>query len=169
MSNPKRGDVVILSLGGKDYNALVHQVCRTEPSHFGANGEPALHLSYVPDDPINTVNAKPKTMPIGYIPASEMIYDVVHASHKFSPDYMRSHSLREVQEHDLHRVSAEAEIRSRRGAGEWREVLGRGRALTAAELQGGTQSLDLGATADHQTEFDTAAIFLAASNPAPQE
>ena len=121
MAEIKRGDVVILSLGGKDYNALVHQVCRTEASHFGANGEPTLHLSYVPDDPI--VNGKPKVMPIGYIPASEMIYDVVHASHKFSREYMKQHNLREVQEHDLHRTIAEAEIRNRRGAGEWRELL----------------------------------------------
>jgi hypothetical protein len=122
MSNVKRGDVVILALGGKEYKALVHQVARTEASHLGANGEPALHLSYVPDDPI--VNGKPKVQQPGYIPASEMIYDVVHASHKFSRDYMKDHGLREVQEHDLHRTTAEAEIRNRRGAGEWRHVAG---------------------------------------------
>lgn len=120
MSTPKRGDIVILSLGGKDYNALVHQVALTPKSHEGADGQPTLHLSYIPDEPI--VNGKPKIRPIGYLPASEMIYDVVHASHKFSRDYMREHNLREVQEHDLHRVTAEAEIRNRRGAGEWREA-----------------------------------------------
>lgn len=117
MSTIQRGDVVILSLGGKDYNALVHQVCRTEASHLGANQEPTLHLSYVPDDPM--VNGKPKVQQPGYIPESVMIYDVVHASHKFSREYMKDHSLREVQEHDLHRTMAEAEIRNRRGAGEW--------------------------------------------------
>jgi hypothetical protein len=120
MSEVKRGDVVILLLGGKDYNALVHQVNRTEASHLGAHQEPTLHLSYVPDEPI--VNGKPKVMPVGYIPSSEMIYDVVHASHEFSREYMKQHNLREVQEHDLHRTVAEAEIRNRRGAGEWREV-----------------------------------------------
>jgi hypothetical protein len=123
MADIKRGDVVILSLGGKDYNALVHKVCATEASHLGETGQPALHLSYVPDDPI--VNGKPKVMPIGYIPASEMIYDVVHASHKFSREYMKQHNLREVQEHDLHRTITEAEIRNRRGAGEWKEEMPR--------------------------------------------
>lgn len=120
VSNVKRGDVVILTLGGRDFNALVHQVARTEPSHVGADGEPALHLSYVPDEPL--VMGKPKVRPIGYIPASEMIYDVVHASHKFSRDYMKEHNLRDLPEHDLQRTQAEAEIRNRRGAGEWREM-----------------------------------------------
>lgn len=149
MSNVKRGDVVILSLGGKDFNALVHQVVATEPSHLGEHGEPSLHLSYVPDDPI--VNGKPKVFPIGHIPESLMIYAVVHASHKFSAEYMRSHGLKEVREHDVHRVAAEAEIRNRRGAGEWREYsvlqtiadvlgpidpdFGRGKALNTPEPQ----------------------------------
>lgn len=117
MSNVKRGDVVILALGGKDYNALVHQVVATEDSHMGKNGEPALHLSYLPDEPL--VNGKPKIRPLGYIPESLMIYDVVHASHEFTADYMQQHGLRKLPEHDLHRVVAEAEISNRRGAGEW--------------------------------------------------
>ena len=117
MSNVKRGDVVLLKVGGKIYNALVHAVCATEASHLGENGEPMLHLSYLPDEPV--VNGKPKVPPIGYIPESVMIHGVVHASHEFSAEYMRSHRLRAVVEDDPQKIQAETEIRNRRGAGEW--------------------------------------------------
>lgn len=119
MSTPKRGDVVILTLQGKNYNALVHQVSRTEDSHRGAEGQPTLDLSYIPDEPL--VNGKPKVQPIGYCPESVMIYGVVHASHEFDAAYLREHNLRKAGPDDPQRIQAEAEIRNRRGAGEWSE------------------------------------------------
>lgn len=119
MSDIKRGDVVLLKLSTKRevYNALVLAVCATEASHLGKQGEPALHLAYLPDEPL--VNGKPKVQPIGYIPAPEMIYGVVHASHEFSRDYLRDHGLRKLADDDPQKIQAETEIRNRRGAGEW--------------------------------------------------
>jgi hypothetical protein len=122
MSQVKRGDVVLLVLGGKTFNALVHQVVPTEESHLGADGQPTLHLSYIPDEPI--VNGKPKVQPIGYIPESVIIHSVVHESHEFSPAYLEQHKLRQIPKDPAHQALsaiAKAEIMNRRGAGEWRE------------------------------------------------
>lgn len=117
----KRGDVVILSLGGKEYNALVNAVNLFADSHAGANGEPTLHVSYVADDPIDNNTRKPKVMPIGYIPETTIVYDVVHESHEFSDDYKASHGL-PITAPEHMTAAARAEIVNRRGAGEWREV-----------------------------------------------
>jgi hypothetical protein len=122
MSDVKRGDVVLLVLGGKTFNALVHQVVPTEESHLGADGEPTLHLSFIPDEPM--VNGKPKVQPIGYIPESVMIHSVVHESHEFSAAYLEQHKLQAIPKDPAHQALsavARAEIVNRRGAGEWRE------------------------------------------------
>jgi hypothetical protein len=131
-STVKRGDVVILVLGSKRYNALVNQVNTVLDSHCGADGEPTLHLSYVPDDPLDTNTRKPKVMPIGYIPDTVLVHSVVHRSHEFSAAYMQQHGLRKLPEGDPQRVAAEAEIRNRRGAGEWMTVE-EAKALDAAD------------------------------------
>lgn len=151
MSDVKRGDVVLLILGGKTFNALVHQVVPTEESHLGADGEPTLHLSYIPDEPI--VNGKPKVQPIGYIPESVMIHSVVHESHEFSPAYLEQHKLRQIPKDPAHQALsaiAKAEIMNRRGAGEWMfpwEALQTGSdpQISTAQLQAGAESLKLGA------------------------
>jgi hypothetical protein len=67
--------------------------------------------------------AKKGTLKPGYISDVSVVYDVVHASHEFSQAYMQSHGLRNLVEGDPHRSGAEAEIRNRRGAGEWRGAL----------------------------------------------
>ena len=66
----KRGDVVLISVGGAKRNALVHQV---NPFHEAG---PSLHVSYVADDPIDNNTRKPKVMGIGYIPESVLLHDV---------------------------------------------------------------------------------------------
>ena len=111
--HPKRGDVVLYLQGGNVYNALVLAAHSLNQSHLGKNGEPQLHLSVVlPDLP----GARRE---IGSLPEPITVHDVVHVSHEFSADYMNSHSLRAIPDGNPHKVSAEAEIRSRRGAGEW--------------------------------------------------
>ena len=121
MKTPERGDVVTYIQQGRLYNALVLAVNAFNESHLGEDGEPQLHLAVVFDEPIDTNTRKPKVRPIGYIPQPTIVHDVVHVSHEFSPEYMRSHFLRDVKEGDPHFASAMAEIHSRRGAGEWRE------------------------------------------------
>lgn len=112
---PKRGDVVLYSQGGRTYNALVLAAHSLNDSHLGKNGEPTLHLSVLFDD------LKGTTPQIGAIPEPSIVHDVVHFSHGFSTDYMQNHGLRKLAPGDPQRVAAEAEIRNRRGAGEWRE------------------------------------------------
>lgn len=107
----QRGDVVILTLGGRDFNALVHQANTSDRSHLGKNGESTLHLSYVPDNPIDTNTGKPKALPLGQIPQSVVLYDVVHASHEFHEMYVQKHSIK-----------TDAELVARRGMGEWQEA-----------------------------------------------
>lgn len=116
MSAPKRGDVVLYLQGGKTYNALVLAAHSLNDSHLGKNGEPTLHLSVLFDDLPNT------TRQPGSLPEPTTVHDVVHASHEFSQQYMESHGLRKAAKDDVNRVAAEAEIRNRRGAGEWTEV-----------------------------------------------
>jgi hypothetical protein len=116
MLAPKRGDVVLYSQGGKTYNALVLAAHALADSHLGKNGEPLLHLS-VPFDDLPGVTRQP-----GSIPEPTTVHDVVHTSHEFSQQYMESHGLRKAAKDDVNRVAAEAEIRNRRGAGEWTEV-----------------------------------------------
>jgi hypothetical protein len=119
---PNRGDAVILRLHGKDFNALVLAESNGGSDYLGKNGEPALHLAYVPDELIDSSTRKPKVRQIGYIPEAQIAYGVVHVSHAFDADYMRQHNLRKVDANDPNRIIAEAELRNRRGAGEWREV-----------------------------------------------
>lgn len=113
----KRGDVVLYSLGGREYNALVLAAHNFNDSHLGKNGEPQLHLSVLFDDP---KTARPKDP--GFIPEPTTVHDVVHASHEFSADYMHEHGLRATYPGDPNKAAVTAEIRSRRGAGEWSEV-----------------------------------------------
>jgi hypothetical protein len=117
VTNPKRGDVVFYSQSGKTYNALVLAAHSLNDSHLGKNGEPTLHLSVLFDDLPNT------TRQPGSLPEPTTVHDVVHASHEFSQSYMESHGLRKFAEDDVNRVAAEAGIRNRRGAGEWREAV----------------------------------------------
>ena len=113
MSHPKRGDVVLYSQGGQTYNAIVLATHSLNGSHLGANGEPTLHLSVLFED-------RPGArIQLGSIPEPTTIHDVVHASHAFDADYMNSHGLRKVVEGDPQKTAAEAEIKNRRGAGEW--------------------------------------------------
>jgi hypothetical protein len=113
----KRGDVVLYSQGGKTYFALVLAAHYLNDSHLGKRGEPQLHLSVLFDDPPK------KEFPIGRIPEPTTVHDVVHASHQFSGDYMEKHGLKRFEKDHPQRSAAEAEIRSRRGAGEWREAI----------------------------------------------
>lgn len=122
MKTPQRGDAVIYIQGGRDYNALVLAAHSLNDSHLGEDGQPQLHLAVVFDEPMDTNTRKPKAVPLGAIPQTTTVHDVVHASHEFSDEYMKSHFLREVKPGDPHFVSAKAEILSRRGTGEWREV-----------------------------------------------
>ncbi len=117
-----RGDVVLYSQGGKTYNAIVLATVNLNDSHLGDNDEPQLHLSVLFDEPIDSNTGKPKVKPAWNIPEPTTVHDVVHASHEFDADYMESHGLKVVRENDPNKASAEAEIRNRRGAGEWREV-----------------------------------------------
>lgn len=100
----KRGDVVLLSWQQKTYNAIVLGLNSTNDSHLGANGEPALHLAVLFDEPL--INGKPKPLPIGELPQVSYQYDVVHASHVFPDDFKELHG---------------AEAHKHRGAGEWSE------------------------------------------------
>jgi hypothetical protein len=127
MSHPKRGDVVLYTQGGQTFNALVLAAHSLNASHLGEKAEPTLHLAVLFDEP------KGKTPQLGSIPEPTIVHDVVHASHKFSADYLNSHGLRKVVEGDPHKVAAEAEIRNRRGAGEWREAVVVSAELPAAE------------------------------------
>lgn len=102
----KRGDVVLLSWQQKTYNAIVLGLNSTNDSHLGANGEPALHLAVLFDEPL--INGKPKPLPIGELPQVSYQYDVVHASHVFPDDFKELHG---------------AEAHKHRGAGEWSETV----------------------------------------------
>lgn len=114
---PKRGDVVLYSQGGKVYNALVLVAHSLNDSHLGKKAEPTLHLAVLFDEPAG------KTPQLGSIPEVSVVHDVVHASHAFSQAYMETHGLRLVKDGDPNKVSAEAGIRNRRGAGEWSEAI----------------------------------------------
>jgi hypothetical protein len=116
MFTPKRGDVVLYSQGGRTYNALVLAAHAVNDSHLGKNGEPQLHLAVLFDD---VPGSRPQ---LGSIPEPTTVHDVVHASHEFNRDYMESHGLRKTFEADPQKVTAETEIRNRRGAGEWMEA-----------------------------------------------
>jgi hypothetical protein len=158
---PQRGDVVLYSENGKTYNAIVLMAHGLNDSHLGALLEPQLHLVVLFDDPANAFMpypAKKGTLKPGFIPETSVVYDVVHASHAFSQAYLQSHGLRNLVDGDPHRASAEAEIRNRRGAGEWREPSS---ALSAA----------LDAATDYITHLEKQLAQFCApqSNPDPQE
>lgn len=117
MSHPKRGDVVLYTQGGQTYNAIVLAAHALTSSHLGANGEPLLHLAVLFED-------RPGArIQLGSIPEPTTIHDVVHASHSFDADYIAQHGLRKVVEGDPQKSAAEAEIKNRRGAGEWRAAV----------------------------------------------
>ena len=97
----KRNDVVLYSLNGRLYHALVLAEAAANDARLGAKGEPSLHLVIVFDDPIG------KRIPLGELPEATVIHDVVHSSHSFSADYLEQHG---------------AEARAHRGAGEWFEA-----------------------------------------------
>lgn len=123
---PQRGDVVLYSQNGKVYNAIVLMAHALNESHLGSKLEPQLHLAVLFDDPPGAFAPPPApkgTLRPGYMPEMTAVYDVVHFSHEFSAEYMRSHGLRNLPKGSPHQAVAEAEIRNRRGAGTWREAI----------------------------------------------
>jgi hypothetical protein len=114
---PQRGDLVLYSQGGKTYNALVLAASFLTPTHLGKAGEPTLHLAVLFEDPPGM------RVQLGSIPEPTIVHDVVHASHEFDSAYMESHGLRRMVDGDPQKTVAEAEIRNRRGAGEWSEAI----------------------------------------------
>lgn len=101
---PKVGDIVLYKVQNKVYNAIVLHVHQGQPDYLGKNGEPQLHLAFIAPDR-ETAITKNK---FGYIPQIFYDYDVVHASHEFSADFKKDQG-----------VKTEAEIKTRRGQGEW--------------------------------------------------
>jgi hypothetical protein len=100
----KAGDVVLYQSLGKTYNAIVLAARDNEPSHLGENGEPLLHLAFIaPQRDTEVARKRP-----GYIPEVQVVYDVVHASHEFSREWLREK-----------KITTQSEIATQRGGGEW--------------------------------------------------
>lgn len=103
----KAGDIVQYEVHGKTKLALVLFAHIGQVNHLGKDGEPLLHLGFLaPERESERVRTNP-----GYIPEIFIEYDVHHASHEFSEEYKRKNF-----------ISTPAQIASKRGTGEWREV-----------------------------------------------
>lgn len=86
MSQTKKpGDVVIYTVGNREFVALVIYAHSTVSTHLGEDDEPLLHLVYVDPD---------VKLPVGQAGYKDFVrteYDVVHQSHSFDADYIRQH------------------------------------------------------------------------------
>ncbi len=116
---PKVGDVVLYSVQGKTYNALVLLAHINQPDHLGENGEPLLHLAFIaPERESEATKAR-----AGYLPQLFIEYDVHHASHEFTEEYKRANGL-----------IYPSQIASQRGSGEWKEAGAEDEAAPAESL-----------------------------------
>jgi hypothetical protein len=109
MSQPKVGDVVLYRSLGRTVNALVMSSRLGEVSHLGKDGEPLLTLAVLKQLPPNAPHKRPTVLQASVAePEIEIVRDVVHVSHEFSPEFKRDKGLQ-----------TPAQIASQRGPGEW--------------------------------------------------
>lgn len=102
-------DVVLFTISGKSYTALVLAERDGEVSHLGRNGEPLLTLAYVKGQSVQPDYKKHSLAQSQALPEVLIEHDVVHVSHEFSKEFRKEKGITDGQ------------INTHRGHGEWKQ------------------------------------------------